>query len=91
MTFRDSKSDVNAVDFMEGANAFVTGSDDGTCHLYDIRTYKVMGSYPIDTSVTSVAFSKSGRFFFAGDEIFCFGVFCTYFDHILLFSEKQIR
>mmetsp|Transcript_26916 Transcript_26916/g.43281 ORF Transcript_26916/g.43281 Transcript_26916/m.43281 type:complete len:362 (-) Transcript_26916:254-1339(-) len=71
MTFRDSQADVSSVDFMAGANAFISGSEDGVTRLYDLRTYKTMASYIADTAVTSLGFSKTGRYFFAGydDEV----------------------
>lgn len=49
--------------------AFGTGSDDATCRLFDIRSDQELMVYSNDNiacGITSVAFSKSGRLFFAG-------------------------
>ncbi|KAI3786324.1 hypothetical protein L1987_39923 [Smallanthus sonchifolius] len=37
-TFHGHEGDVNSVKFFPDGNRFGTGSDDGTCRLYDIRT-----------------------------------------------------
>ncbi|KAF2305915.1 hypothetical protein GH714_008849 [Hevea brasiliensis] len=37
-TFHGHEGDVNAVKFFPDGNRFGTGSDDGTCRLFDIRT-----------------------------------------------------
>ena len=47
MTFRDSKSDVNCADFMNGGNAFATGAEDGKTRIYDVRTYRTMASFTV--------------------------------------------
>lgn len=75
-TFHGHEGDVNAVKFFPDGQRFGTGSDDGTCRLFDIRTghqLQVYGqsnrlnntndNHPI---VTSIAFSISGRLLFAG-------------------------
>lgn len=70
-TFRTHKKDINAVQFFPDGRAFATGSDDGTCRIYDLRADReliVLGSPSLDASVTSVAFSQSGRLLFAGYE-----------------------
>ncbi|KAK7208019.1 WD40-repeat-containing domain protein [Myxozyma melibiosi] len=70
-TFRTHKKDINAVQFFPDGRAFATGSDDGTCRLYDLRADRelmVLSSPPLDVSVTSIAFSHSGRLLFAGYE-----------------------
>ena len=55
--------------FFPNGNAFATGSDDSTCRLFDIRADRELNQFASDTitaSVTSVAFSGSGRLCFAG-------------------------
>jgi len=72
-TFTGHESDINAVNFFPNGEAFGTGSDDATCRLFDIRAYKELIQYTHDSilcGVTSVAFSYSGRFLFAGYDDF---------------------
>lgn len=71
-TFHGHEGDVNTVKFFPDGNRFGTGSDDGTCRLFDIRTghqlqvyYQQHGENEIP-HVTSIAFSISGRLLFAG-------------------------
>lgn len=74
-TFHGHKGDVNSVKFFPDGNRFGTGSDDGTCRLYDIRTGHQLQVYQPPQQrqggtdapmVTSIAFSISGRLLFAG-------------------------
>lgn len=69
-------ADINSVDFFPDGNAFGTGSDDGTCRIFDIRCYgevNKFGNDSIQCGITSVAFSKSGRILFAGyDDFNCY-------------------
>eukprot|EP00954_Amorphochlora_amoebiformis_P013725 1077944-Amorphochlora_amoeboformis.AAC.1 len=65
MSFHGHESDINAVDFLQGGSlqSFVSGSDDSTLRLYDIRGCEQMQLYEdikAVSSVTSVASSKSG-------------------------------
>ena len=57
------KSSVNATDFREGADyCFASGSDDGTCRLWDLRTrksFKCMHQCFDGQAVDSVAFHPS--------------------------------
>src|SRR5690349_14691787 len=49
--------------------SFGTGSDDLSCRLFDIRASREMISYvneEIKVGITSIAFSSSGRYLFAG-------------------------
>ncbi|XP_008783473.1 guanine nucleotide-binding protein subunit beta [Phoenix dactylifera] len=73
-TYHGHVGDVNAVKFFPDGQRFGTGSDDGTCRLFDMRTGHQLQVYgqqhdnndndvPI---VTSIAFSISGRLLFAG-------------------------
>ena len=71
-TFHGHEGDVNSVKFFPDGNRFGTGSDDGTCRLFDIRTghqlqvyHQVHGDNE-NPAVTSIAFSVSGRLLFAG-------------------------
>lgn len=71
-TFHGHEGDVNAVKFFPDGNRFGTGSDDGTCRLFDIRTghelqvYHQLHNDNTTPHVTSIAFSISGRLLFAG-------------------------
>uniref|UniRef100_A0A6B2L8X0 Uncharacterized protein n=1 Tax=Arcella intermedia TaxID=1963864 RepID=A0A6B2L8X0_9EUKA len=68
-TFAGHDTDVNAVQFLPNGYAFGTGSDDASARLYDIRAGREMMVYAsnqIPCGITSVAFSVSGRFLFAG-------------------------
>ncbi len=75
-TFEGHESDINSVDFFPDGNAFGTGSDDSSCRLFDIRAYAELNNFSNDKilcGITSVAFSKSGRFLFAGyDDYNCY-------------------
>jgi len=76
-TFAGHESDINAVGFFPNGQAFATGSDDSTCRLFDIRASRELQSYTsesISCGITSVAFSISGRYLFAGyDDYTCQG------------------
>ncbi|KAL0386964.1 UNVERIFIED_CONTAM: Guanine nucleotide-binding protein subunit beta-1 [Sesamum radiatum] len=71
-TFHGHEGDVNTVRFFPDGNRFGTGSDDGTCRLFDIRTGHQLQEYSRPHGenevphVTSIAFSISGRLLFAG-------------------------
>jgi guanine nucleotide-binding protein G(I)/G(S)/G(T) subunit beta-1 len=75
-TFRNHESDINSVDFFPDGNAFGTGSDDSSCRIFDIRSYgqvNILCSDKVLSGITSVAFSKSGKWLFAGyDDYNCF-------------------
>ncbi|KAL5704565.1 hypothetical protein ACHQM5_022973 [Ranunculus cassubicifolius] len=71
-TFHGHEGDVNTVKFFPDGLRFGTGSDDGTCRLFDMRTghqlqvyYQPHGDNEVST-VTSIAFSVSGRLLFVG-------------------------
>lgn len=69
MTFVGHESDVNSVRFFPDGFSFGTGSDDSTCRLFDSRSYGQVNVYVNDHilgGVTSVDFSASGRYLFAG-------------------------
>ena len=68
-TFATHESDINSVKFFPSGQAFGTGSDDSTCRLFDLRAYRQLNhysDYSILCGITSVDFSASGRFLFAG-------------------------
>ena len=68
-TFAGHESDINSVDWMPNGVAFGSGSDDSTCRLFDVRSYRQLQRYSDDkvlVGITSVAFSASGRYLFAG-------------------------
>ena len=68
MSFKGHESDINSVAYMPDGHSFVTGSDDGTCRLFDMRAYAQLNCFDsksIDCDITSVAASKSGRLLFA--------------------------
>jgi len=72
-TFTGHESDINAVHFFPNGLAFGTGSDDAACKLFDIRADRELQSYTQEavlTGITSVAFSISGRYLFAGYDDF---------------------
>jgi guanine nucleotide-binding protein G(I)/G(S)/G(T) subunit beta-1 len=55
--------------FFPDGNAVATGSDDGSCRLFDLRYDGQLCKYSHDSitgGVTSVDFSRSGRLLFAG-------------------------
>lgn len=59
--------------FFPNGLSFVTGSDDASCRLFDIRAHKELQQYTHDSilcGITSVALSVSGRYLFAGYEDF---------------------
>lgn len=74
-TFKGHESDINCVQYFPDGKAFGTASDDSSCGLFDLRSYKQLNTYKNATTpnaVTSIAFSSSGRMMWAG-----------YDDHIL--------
>jgi len=74
-SFTGHDSDINAINYFPNNTAFVTGSDDSSCRLFDIRAdseLQAFSSESMQCGVTSVAFSISGRFLFAGyDDFSC--------------------
>jgi guanine nucleotide-binding protein G(I)/G(S)/G(T) subunit beta-1 len=73
-TYHGHEADVNSVKFFPDGHRFGTGSDDGTCRLFDMRTGHQLQVYSREPNrddnelptVTSIAFSISGRLLFAG-------------------------
>lgn len=75
-SFAGHESDINSVAFFPEGYACGTGSDDSSCRVYDLRSYRQMAAYRDDKilcGITSVGFSKSGRYLFAGyDDYNCY-------------------
>jgi len=72
-TFTGHESDINAVQFFPSGHAFGTGSDDASCRLFDIRADRQLIPYTNENilcGITSIAFSISGRYLFAGYDDF---------------------
>lgn len=70
-TFLGHTEDINAVRLLPDGNCFGTASDDSTCRLFDIRGIKELAIYSdssITEGVTSLSFSKTGKYFFAAYE-----------------------
>ncbi|ORX58256.1 guanine nucleotide-binding protein subunit beta [Hesseltinella vesiculosa] len=68
-TFEGHFEDVNAVQFFPNGQAILTGSDDASCRLFDLRADQQLAIYTDPTvlsGITSVDFSSSGRLAFAG-------------------------
>jgi len=79
-TFPGHDSDINAVSFFPNGMAFGTGSDDASCRLFDIRADRDLMKYTHESilcGITSVGFSISGRYFFAGYDDFNCNVWDT--------------
>uniref|UniRef100_A0A6A7G4V2 Guanine nucleotide-binding protein subunit beta n=1 Tax=Hirondellea gigas TaxID=1518452 RepID=A0A6A7G4V2_9CRUS len=74
-TFAGHESDVNSVQMFADGNGFSSGSDDSSCRFFDMRSYRQLQAYYDDKilcGITSVAFSKSGKYLFAGyDDYTC--------------------
>jgi len=68
-TFQGHESDINSVCFFPNGTSFGTGSDDASCRLFDIRADTELRTYKAESilcGITSVSYSLSGRFLFAG-------------------------
>jgi guanine nucleotide-binding protein G(I)/G(S)/G(T) subunit beta-1 len=68
-SFVGHESDINSVSFTFDGNAFGTGSDDSSCRMYSIKSFKQIADFASERilcGITSVAFSHSGRFLFGG-------------------------
>jgi guanine nucleotide-binding protein G(I)/G(S)/G(T) subunit beta-1 len=75
-TFSGHESDINSVQFFPDGQAVGSGSDDSSCRLFDVRASRQINKYGDDKilcGITSVAFSKTGKFLFAGyDDYNCY-------------------
>jgi len=68
-TFTGHEADINAVEWFLDGHAFASGSDDSTLRLFDRRAYRQLNHYAegkIMSGVTSLCFSKSGKYLFGG-------------------------
>jgi len=72
-TYGGHESDINGVSMFPEGGAFASGSDDATCRVWDMRSYTQLNKMAPDkgvTTVTSIAFSQTGRLLFAGHDDF---------------------
>lgn len=79
-SFSGHESDINSVNFFPGGDAFGTGSDDSSCRLFDVRAHRQMNMFASEQilcGITSVTFSLSGNFLFAGYDDFNSNVWDT--------------
>jgi len=86
-TFTGHESDINYVEFLGNGMSFATGSDDASCRLFDIRSDRQLMTYQegsILCGITSVGFSLSGRFLFAGYDDFTCNVWDTLKSKLIL-------
>jgi len=65
-SFHYHESDVNSVQYFPSGLSFGTGSEDGYSKLIDLRAERELCSFPVRSSITSVSFSNSGKYFFTG-------------------------
>lgn len=59
--------------FFPSGNAIITGSDDCSCKMYDLRSDQEVNGYQdssLNAGITSLALSNSGRLIFAGYDDF---------------------
>ncbi|KAH9399024.1 guanine nucleotide binding protein (G protein), beta 5, partial [Tyrophagus putrescentiae] len=79
-SFEGHEADINCVKFYPSGDAIVTGSDDATCRLFDLRADREVACYAkksIIFGVNSVDFSVSGRLLFAGYNDYTINVWDT--------------
>jgi len=76
-TFTGHEADINAVEWFADGHAFASGSDDSTLKLFDKRAYRQLNNYgeeKFKSGVTSLCFSKSGKYLFGGYDDDPYGV-----------------
>lgn len=79
-SFKAHEADINSVKFYPSGDAIVTGSDDTTCRLYDLRADREVAVYQKDSilfGINSVDLSISGRILFAGGNDYTIQVWDT--------------
>jgi len=74
-SFTGHGADINSVQWFPDGNCVVTGSDDGTARLFDLRSFRQINQYvnrenkslhsDDPSGVTSVDVSKSGHYIFS--------------------------
>ena len=74
---------VNSLDSLD-VHTFCSASDDGTIRLSDIRCMRAVNVYNANVPVTSVVFSKTGRYIFSG----CDDYTCRAWDTV---SSEQLQ
>eukprot|EP00477_Mikrocytos_mackini_P000153 GAHX01000163.1.p1 GENE.GAHX01000163.1~~GAHX01000163.1.p1 ORF type:complete len:447 (+),score=90.55 GAHX01000163.1:46-1341(+) len=70
-TYEGHRADINSVHFMKEEMAFLTGSDDGSVGLWDLRSHSMVGRFQQDersACVVDVTSSNSGRFVIASTD-----------------------
>lgn len=79
LNFEGASSEINAIKFFPDYRAFATGNDSGECVLFDIRTTTELNRYNPGayTPATSLAFSNSGCYLFAGYDDYTVAVYHT--------------
>lgn len=68
-SFKAHIADINSVKFYPSGDSIITGSDDTTCRLYDLRADREVAVYQKNSilfGINSVDLSISGRILFAG-------------------------
>ncbi|CAK4078668.1 unnamed protein product [Aphanomyces euteiches] len=96
-SFHGHESDINSVDFFPDGNALGTGSDDSSCRLFDLRAYGELNNFSNDKilcGITSVSYSKSGRFMFAGYDdynCYCWDVLANTGAHVYQLTGHENR
>ena len=79
-SFKAHSADINAVKFYPSGDSIITGSDDTTCRLYDLRADREVAVYQKDSilfGINSVDLSISGRILFAGGNDYTIHVWDT--------------
>lgn len=79
-SFKAHEADINSVKFYPSGDSIVTGSDDTTCRLYDLRADREVAVYQKDSilfGINSVDLSISGRILFAGGNDYTIQVWDT--------------
>ncbi|KPM08154.1 WD domain containing protein 3 [Sarcoptes scabiei] len=79
-SFEGHDADINCVKYYPSGDAIITGSDDATCRLFDLRADREVAVYSkksIIFGVNSVDFSISGRLLFAGYNDYTINVWDT--------------
>ena len=71
MMFDGHVSDINTIRFLPSGDCFISGSDDSTCRLYDMRSDQELQVFARDCiifGVSSVDTSQSGRVLFSAHD-----------------------